>query len=556
MPRMLPSRPDPDSPDSEKRVFKALEQGLPDDWVCIHSRRFVIPATATRSVKEGEIDFIVLHPSRGYICLEVKGGRVERDENDAWFSTDRHEKRHPIKDPGRQAQTASRSIDNYLRDRFQGPALHYSWGVIFPDITTETDLGPALPRNIIIDRNDLGNIQEQLEEVLDAYDAPREEIPRNIKEAFVSALAPTFSLVPLLRERIDEEAAELVRMTEEQQNLLECCQVNQRVAVEGGAGTGKTILAMEKARRLVEEGKSVRFLCFNKPLAESLNEAADGFVATTFHELCRELALEAGLDFDVPAKPAGQQVFWNDQAPELLLEALERKPEARYDAVIVDEGQDFKLHWWAAIEELLASREASHLYVFHDPNQDIYSGELSAELGLTPFLLKLNCRNTVRIAEYCSGLLELSADTRKTAPEGIPVKELTVADRTQMVEAVRKLLHHYVNEEGISPDRIVILTGRSLKRSPVYKARELGNHKLLRLDSKRQPNSIIIETLHRFKGLESDIAIVCDIDRSSESFDPKKLYVAASRARLVLAVIEYEVTEDATAKPADAEAAA
>ncbi len=103
MPRMLPSRPDPDSPDSEKRVFKALQQGLPDDWICIHSRRFVLPATPNRSVKEGEIDFIVLHPRRGYICLEVKGGRVERDENDAWYSTDRHGERHSIKDPGRQA---------------------------------------------------------------------------------------------------------------------------------------------------------------------------------------------------------------------------------------------------------------------------------------------------------------------------------------------------------------------------------------------------------------------------------------------------------------------
>ncbi|MEE3181520.1 MAG: nuclease-related domain-containing protein, partial [Planctomycetota bacterium] len=206
MPRMLPSRPDPDTPDSEKKVFKALEQGLPDDWICIHSRRFVLPATTNRSVKEGEIDFIVFHPRRGYACLEVKGGRVERDENDAWFSTDRHGDRHSIKDPGSQAQNACRSIADYLGDRIQGPALHYSWGVIFPDITTETDLGPALPRNIIIDRNDLGNIQEQLEELLEAYDAPREEIPRNTREAFVAALAPTFSLVPLLRERIDEEA--------------------------------------------------------------------------------------------------------------------------------------------------------------------------------------------------------------------------------------------------------------------------------------------------------------------------------------------------------------
>ena len=556
MPRMLPSRPDPDSPDSEKRVFKALEQGLPDDWVCIHSRRFVIPATATRSVKEGEIDFIVLHPSRGYICLEVKGGRVERDENNAWYSTDRHGERHPIKDPGRQAQNACRSISNYLRDRIQGPPLHYSWGVIFSDITVEGGLGPALPREIIADRNDLGDPARQLEKLLDSYDAPLEEIPGNVKEAFVSALAPTFSLVPLLRERLDEEAAELVRLTEEQKNALDYCQENRRVAVQGGAGTGKTILAMEKARRLVEEGKSVLFLCFNIPLADSLREAAEGFIAMNFHRLCEEMAAETGLDWDVPKDKDKEQAFWVDEAPELLLKGLELKQEKRYDAIIIDEGQDFKEHWWAAILGLLADRDSSHLYVFHDPNQDIYNGEFSSDLDLTPVNLSYNCRNTVRIAEYCSGLLEQNAVTREDAPEGIPVKEEKVADGKLMAEAVRKLLHRYVNEEGISPERIVILTGMSLKRSPVYQAGKLGNHELVRLGSKKKPNSVLIETLHRFKGLESDIAIVCDIDRSSERFNPKKLYVAASRAKLVLAVIEYEVDEGAASRPGNIEAVA
>jgi len=125
-----------------------------------------------------------------------------------------------------------------------------------------------------------------------------------------------------------------------------------------------------------------------------------------------------------------------------------------------------------------------------------------------------------------------------------------------MAETVRKLLHRYVNEEGISPERIVILTGMSLKRSPVYQAGKLGNHELVRLGSKKKPNSVLIETLHRFKGLESDIAIVCDIDRSSERFDPKKLYVAASRAKHVLAVIEYDVAEDAGAPPQDEAAVA
>ena len=326
--------------------------------------------------------------------------------------------------------------------------------------------------------------------------------------------------------------------------------------MQGGAGTGKTILAMEKARRLVEEGKSVLFLCFNIPLADSLREAAEGFIAMNFHRLCKEMAAETGLDWDVPKDKDKEQAFWVDEAPELLLKGLELKQEKRYDAIIIDEGQDFKLHWWAAVEELLADKDSSHLYVFHDPNQDIYDGELSSDLGLTRINLTWNCRNTVRIAEYCSDLLKQDSVTKVEAPPGIPVKEERVTGGDRMVEEVRKLLHHYVNEEGISPDRIVILTGMSLKRSPVYQAGKLGNHELIRLGDERESNSILIETLHRFKGLESDIAIVCDIDRSSKRFDPKKLYVAASRARLVLAVIEYEVEKGTGENPVDTAAVA
>ena len=556
MARMLPSKPDPDSPNSEKRVFKILERDLPGDWVCIHSRRFVIPATHAREAREGEVDFIVLHPNRGYACLEVKGGRIERNKHNAWHSTDRDGKRHSIGDPGRQASKGCHSIKDYLRERFPGAALHYSWGVIFPDISTKGGLGPDLPRDIIVDRTNLDNVKEQLEVLFDHWNAPREEIPGSLRKDFERALVPAFSLVPLLKDKIDEEAAELVRMTAEQKNLLECCHANRRVAVEGGAGTGKTILAMEKARRLAEEGKRVRFLCYNKPLADSLDEAAEGFVVTTFHEACCELALESGLKFNVPANPKKRQAFFDDQAPDLLLESLELNPEKHYDAVIVDEGQDFKEHWWLAIEELLADKDSGHLYVFHDPNQDIYDGKFSNDLRLTPFLLKLNCRNTVRIAEYCSGLLELNSDTRDAAPEGAPVKEIKVSDSAEMADAVRKLLHTYVNEEGIPTERVVILTGRSLKRSPVKKAGKLGNLELIEFGEDIKPNSVLISTLHRFKGLESDIAIICDIDRNSERFNPKELYVAASRAKHVLAVVEYELAEKAEATPRDEAAVA
>src|SRR5262249_30385685 len=161
-----------------------------------------------------------------------------------------------------------------------------------------------------------------------------------------------------LASRLEDEAATLVRLTDEQIRVLDSLGEIRRLGIKGAAGTGKTLVAIQKARREAGNGRRVLVLCFNRYLADYLAERAEGFTVKTFHSLCRDLAKAAGIPFD-PSKAEDEPGFWANEAPGKLLEALDVYPDERYDVVIVDEGQDFREYWWIAIEKLLRDPERS-----------------------------------------------------------------------------------------------------------------------------------------------------------------------------------------------------
>jgi len=115
MARMLPTRPDADTPDSERKVFDAFERHLPRDWTVFHSRRIVLPRQGAGPLVERELDFLIIDPARGLLGLEVKGGvEIGRNAN-GWYSG--REPRHLIKSPGAQVQRAMHALQDYLRTR-------------------------------------------------------------------------------------------------------------------------------------------------------------------------------------------------------------------------------------------------------------------------------------------------------------------------------------------------------------------------------------------------------------------------------------------------------
>jgi len=268
-------------------------------------------------------------------------------------------------------------------------------------------------------------------------------------------------------------------------------------------------------------------------------QTADGYKVKNLHTLCRELSIAAGLKFSPPKENESSQEFWETKAPELLIEALKAYPDERYDAVIVDEGQDFREYWWLAVEKLLKDEKKGQLWVFYDPQQDLFVGGPTEALGLQVASLTWNCRNTERIAAYSFEKVGSTPRLKPGTPEGTPVWEVTCDTEQQMVEAVRKTLHHLVSEEKVETRKIVVVSARSAQASPVWRARHLGNLTLVEFPQRPGAREVAFASLQRFKGLEADVVILCDLKEGDAGSSPTHLYVGASRARHVLFVAKY-----------------
>lgn len=539
MARMYPPQIDSDSPSSEKRVFNSLRDSTPAEWVALHSQRFILPGTGNDRAREGEVDFVVIDPERGWLGVEVKGGGIDK-RGDQWTSTDRHGRVHEIHDPAKQAQGAAHALGKFIKDqkwfRERRISPSFGWVVVLTNHDIDGNPGLGLPRELLLGSTDLRRMHSALETAFEYHNLTGPALDHKAQDALVRILCPSFQLVPAMDWRLDEERQALVQLTEEQYEVLNMFQNSNRVAVNGPGGSGKTMLAMEKARRLADEGKRVLLLCYNRPLADHLARSAEGFTVKTFHLFCSEMARATGDKFIVPKDADKARQFWAEDAADKLMSALDIYPDERFDAVIVDEGQDFHELWWVAIEKLLADPEQSTLYVFYDPNQDLYGGGPGKTLGLMDAQLRVNCRNTKRIAEHSAAILGIDIAVKASAPDGMPVEVIDCADDKGIVDATRKQLHRLVSEEKIRLDKIVVMSPRAA-RSPVWNARTLGNVTLVEQEQVPAANQVRFVSLRRFKGLEADAVILCDVEEGTPYCSPNDLYVGTSRARHVLVII-------------------
>ena len=160
-------------------------------------------------------------------------------------------------------------------------------------------------------------------------------------QALEKILAKPFQLRTPLRTLLSQDDAALQVLTQQQFHILRAIEAVPRAAISGAAGTGKTVLAMEEAKRCAEQGARTLFICYNHGLATNVrHRLEDGppVAAMTFHELCTTLTTRAAL---APPDGIPERQLFDEVWPEFLMQAYERLDEERCDAIIVDEGQDF-----------------------------------------------------------------------------------------------------------------------------------------------------------------------------------------------------------------------
>ena len=309
--------------------------------------------------------------------------------------------------------------------------------------------------------------------------------------------------------------------------------------VHGAAGTGKTILAQEFAKRLEISGKQVLLLFYNKSISAKVRGAFDkrGKVqVSTFSSFAKRLIETLDQNW-WNAREKKDDEFWHLELPSRLLE-IPKKLLPRFDAVIVDEGQDFKPEWFEFLQELLHDSTKTFFTVFLDEHQDIFHHWESFPCSPAPAkkVLTKNCRNTRIIVDYLNSIYPTGMLSFERSPVGVPIVERTVGnaidEQTQIVRDVKHLISH----EQISPGSIVILLNAPKSESCLAETRAIGGFKLDSTYARYDPTArkIYYSTIEIFKGLEADVVLIVLGDRFQPDELPNAIYVQGSRAKHLL----------------------
>ena len=527
---------------TECEVFRRLEAVLDDFFFVFYSRPWLGLKPDGEEI-DGECDFVVAHSRLGILTLEVKGGAVAYDPHyDRWTSRDRWNVTHNIKNPVQQARSAKHELlkrlhasPNWKTRRV--PARH---GVLLPHSSApSSDLGPDMPMRIFCFA---GTFEEEFRDWILARFGDEPSVERRTSElgrdglrALEDILAKPFRLRTPLGKLLSHDDAAIETLTQQQFHILRAIAVVPRVAISGGAGTGKTVLAMEEAKRCAERGAQVLFLCYNRGLATEVRcrlSDRSPVVVMTFHELCDKLTTLAGLPY-----PDGltETELFEEAWPELLLRALDCLPDARYDAIIVDEGQDFLPVWWTAVEAALCSNGRGMLRIFYDNNQRVYSSAnlIPEEIDSVPIRLTQNLRNTqsihAQVRRHYTGY-EIEA----IGPEGVAVRWIKVESPSRSGKSIGECIARLHSLERIPPDSIAVLVADETEIKRIAPDDRLGGFPAVRCD-RQSRGQIVVDSVRRFKGLERPVVIIAA--QTGTTLSDELLYVAFSRARTHLIVV-------------------
>jgi hypothetical protein len=563
--------------EAEILVYEAFRDRLDDTWDVFYS----IWLRDTAGPLHAEADFVAVGAD-AILAFEVKGGIVERAAGGTWRFIPKsgarvdEKARGPV-DQVRDAWYAlRRHVERYCDDSM---LLNRTWGygVVTPECVLRFEgPDPGVPSALWLDQSGFPDgLPAFVKQVVSYWrqDLVRRGVPElsikpftaSERSALERAIQPVIRCVAGVGRDVRAAEKESIRLTQEQCRALDYARLDDRLVVQGGAGTGKTLIAIVKAARESQGGKRVLFVCFNRLLADHLarDERLRHVDVSTYHQLIYRMLGRAGIEHSVPE---GWDAF-NRVAADFVLEAVDRLGETfePWDYLVVDEAQDLmdesffgalgllvkgglsKGRWLACLDTEQA--------IFSSQFDPKYFAKLSLDANARQVVLPDNCRNTRQIAAYSHGVGHVEELSRGVIEGRVPRFEYFSSDgdlRRRFRKAVNRLVAEF-RDAKLDVSRIAVLIAHrdALERLVLDELTEtLAEGELLRPAHQPGEGRIRVSTIQAFKGLESDAVIVLGIDDLSLDWQRKLFYVASTRARAVLEVLlpdsQQQLITDAT----------
>jgi hypothetical protein len=521
-PRVFPEQPQFKT-DSEENVFEILFNALSDEDVIFCNLQLVHPQHG-----DVEVDFTILMKDRGIMVIEVKGGHITFDGG-GWKQSDSHGSR--IIYPAFQARKAMYSLRDHIRDRWSQGNVRTDWIVIFPQSRVVNVDAPDLPTGKYMDKDDLKYPLSKIKSLLDL--ASQFQVPSGNSwiEAGIKALQGR-SALNVDQSGVLASAHDYVKeLTHRRANLLDQISENHRYYIHGPAGSGKTWMAFEQAKRWNVEGKKVAIIAYNRGLISYMQmrnselpiELQIPWIGT-FHDYAKHLGTSVG----APSKLKEDDDIYG---PSLIAAAKALENEKRFDALIVDEAQDFMGSWFECLTLSLSDAEYGKMALFGDDQQKVFGKRKGPKGVFARFSIDENIRNSQQIAILAASLVERSIVVR--GPNSFAVEFIECAEE-DAIEAADEKVSQLTDSEFWQSGEIALLTTK--RRHPVQI--ELADRdKLKYWESLWTSDDVFYGTVSGFKGLERPVVVLAvDGFHDAEDFDDF-LYVGLTRARDKLVII-------------------